>query len=389
MLAALCLAMVFAISLSSYVALCYVSLNMSTRSVMLLRSAELAEAGVEQALYSVNNSDWSNWTISGNVATATMTMTATGLVPSSSSPTPLNYGNAMTGQVNLTVTNYNTPVPAPSITSQAVFTTPVNGGGTQTTTSETITYQAPAVGTDEEPLFVNAVAATTGNILFQAAGFVDSYNSNPAPLTYQTYAPALAGYSAVLASQHTTTVSASVRLGNAVLHGYATGYNNFSPGTTNWLSYGGSAQIAGPNTPPTSSIDSSRLLSNPSPYQPLFLENRPPNPSTTLPAACTSDSVTINQSATLGSTTSNTPAVYQANGGINLTSGSQTLIIQGPVVIVSYGNVWVTNGSADTPNQPAVVAPDIPRIRQPYSDGKWYTKYEWRPASEEARDHEH
>ena len=59
-LAALCLAMVFAISLSSYLALCYVSLNMSTRSVMSSHCIELAEAGIEQALYEQNN-DSANW----------------------------------------------------------------------------------------------------------------------------------------------------------------------------------------------------------------------------------------------------------------------------------------------------------------------------------------
>jgi len=129
MLAALCLAMVFAISLSSYIALCYVSLNMSTRSIMLSHCAELAETGVEQALYSVNNNDWSLWTTSGGVATTTMTMTPSGLALSSTSPTPLNYGNGMNGTVNITVTNYNTSTP--SISSQAQFTLPVNGYGNQ------------------------------------------------------------------------------------------------------------------------------------------------------------------------------------------------------------------------------------------------------------------
>jgi len=44
MLAALCLAMVFAISLSSYIALCYTSLAMSTRNLMGEHSLELAES---------------------------------------------------------------------------------------------------------------------------------------------------------------------------------------------------------------------------------------------------------------------------------------------------------------------------------------------------------
>ena len=47
MLAALCLAAVLAISLSSYLALCYTSLYLSTRYVATsYRGSELAEAGV-------------------------------------------------------------------------------------------------------------------------------------------------------------------------------------------------------------------------------------------------------------------------------------------------------------------------------------------------------
>ena len=68
MLAALCLAMVFALSLSSYIALCYTSLNMSTRNIAVSHSTELAETGVEQAIYALNNNDWTNWTLSGSTA---------------------------------------------------------------------------------------------------------------------------------------------------------------------------------------------------------------------------------------------------------------------------------------------------------------------------------
>ena len=82
MLAALCLAMVFAISLSSYIALCYVSLATSTRNVANEHSLELAEAGVEQALYYDNNS-LSGWTVStfSGITTVTspqLTMTLSG-----------------------------------------------------------------------------------------------------------------------------------------------------------------------------------------------------------------------------------------------------------------------------------------------------------------------
>ena len=342
MIAALCMAMVFAISLSSYIALCYVSLNMSTRSIMLSHCAELAETGVEQALYSVNNNDWSLWTTSGGVATTTMTMTPSGLALSSTSPTPLNYGNGMNGTVNITVTNYNTSTP--SISSQAQFTLPVNGYGNQVTTSSTVSYGPPTLpSTAAVPLFVNAVAATTGTVRFRAGGTLDSFDSIIPAGGYQTYATYNAvkpGYSAIVVSQDNATFGASVRLGNAVVHGYASGYNTFFPSTTNWLSYGGAGQLVGPNTPTGTTIDSSRLLTSPVPYQPLFLENLPSN-FTSLPmggGTVSSDGATINQTGTLGSTTATAPVVYSVGNGISLTS-NQIVTIQGPVVLICYGNV--------------------------------------------------
>jgi len=241
------------------------------------------------------------------------------------------------------VNNYNTT--APSISSQGVFTLPLNSGGTQPTTSSTVTYNAvPAPETAAIPLFVNAVAATTGNVRFNAGGAVDSYNSDPVPGSgnYVAYAPAIAGYSAVIASQNIATFAASVRLGNAVVHGYATGYNTLFPATTNWLSYGGGGQLVGPNTLPATSIDSNRLVTTPVPYQPEFLLNPPAW--TTLPTACSTDSgATINNSGILGIPTATAPTVYYASNGINLPSG-KTVVIQGPVVIESATNVLIAGG---------------------------------------------
>ena len=83
MLAALCLAMVFAISLSSYIALCFTSLAMSTRNVVNDHCLELAESGVEQALYASNgnalgvSSAMTGWTSSPGSLVTTVTTTMT------------------------------------------------------------------------------------------------------------------------------------------------------------------------------------------------------------------------------------------------------------------------------------------------------------------------
>jgi len=394
MLAALCLAMVFAISLSSYLALCYTSLTMSTRSIALMHTSELAETGVEKALYAYNNSDWNNWTLSGSTATQTMTMTSSGLVLTSTSPTPLNYGSGMTGQVAITIQNYNTT--SPSVRAQATFTLPsYAGNAAPTTTSSTVNYTAPASpSTGAGPVFVNAVAAMTGTVRFRSAGTVDSYDSvqaatalvngsvcqiisvgttnwtligaasnnvgtvftatgpgtgtgtayvnyNNTAVTSTTYVNS--GYSAVVLSQDSSTSSATVRLGNAVVHGYAVGYNPYYPGTTNWLSYSTSGKLIGPLTPTGTSIDSSRLVTSPVPYQPMVLENLPTSWSS-LPGAATTDGYTLNRTCTLGSTLATVPKVYSAGSGVYLTSG-QIVTIQGPVVLICYGDVTISGTS--------------------------------------------
>jgi hypothetical protein len=350
MLAALCLSMVFAISLSSYIALCYASLNMSTRTMAISHSNELAEAGIEEALYALNNNDLSSFTPSGSNTSATMTMTSSGLVLTSTNPTPLNYGNGVTGQVQITIYNYanfsisspsSNSSPGPSIAAVTTMTLPAySTAGTTRTISTTSTYGAStSPATAAGPLFVNAVAAISGTVRFRSAGTVDSYNSNPSSGVYQAYSSGVAGYSAVILSQDNTTSSATVRLLNAVVHGYAVGYNYTSPSSTNWFSYSTSGMLVGPTTPTGTSIDSSRLETTAVPYQPILIENMPTN-YTTLPTACTTDGMTINKTATLGSTTATTPVVYDAGNGITL--ANKILTIQGPVVIICYSDVTLT-----------------------------------------------
>jgi hypothetical protein len=343
MLAALCLAMVFAISLSSYITLCYTSLKMSTRNLMNEHSAELAETGIEQALYAYNNGDWTNWNFSGNIYTVNMTMTASGLVATSSSPTPLNMGNGTTATVAITVDESNAGIVKVTSTGQVALpdgSTPVTFTmAYDPTQSPTHDPSNPSLQPMAAPLFVNAVAALTGNVTFSSAGTVDSYNSNISPGTYN--AATNVGYSAVITSQNVTSATATVLLNNAVVNGYAVGFDSASPSTNNWLSYSNSGRIIGPSTAPATSVDSTRILNSPLPYQPVYLENRPPW-SGNLPAFATSGSNVLNQTCTLGNpsaTATTLPTVYNANQ-INLASA--TLTIVGPVVLVVSGPVAIT-----------------------------------------------
>jgi hypothetical protein len=397
MLAALCLAMVFAISLSSYLALCYENLYVSERNAMTtFRGSELAESGVEQALYCLNNNNWTGWTLSGSTASATMTMTSAGL-STAVGATPLSYGNGVTGTVTVSVTNYNSATNPASISSQATLSipSPYGSGSAASIHSGTVTFSpsSSAGSSSAAPLFVNAVAATNGTLRFQSAGTVDSYNSvlpvsklrsgsvceiisvgttnwtligspsntvgtiftataagtgtGTAYVNYNSTlsggVPINAGYSAVILSQDNYSSSATVRLKNATVNGYAVGYDYSSPSSTNWFSYGAAGKLVGPNTASGTSIDSSRILSEPSPYQPVIPDSVPSS-TATLPmggGTVSSNGSTINQTGTLGVTTATTPVVYSVGNGISLLT-NQTVTIVGPVVLISYGGVAIS-----------------------------------------------
>jgi hypothetical protein len=348
MLAALCLAMVFAISLSSYIAMCYVSLGVSTRNVMNARCSELAESGIEQALYAQNNNDWSGWTATtvGAVTTeaATMTMTSTGL--QTGAVTPMNFGNNTTGLANITVTL--TSGVLTSIASQGEVQIP-NGSATNTSAITQITRTltvngAGATGSSSAPVFVNAVAATSGRVTFTGGTF-DSYNSGAYPGPYSLYS--VGGFSAIVLSQDIASLTATVRLSGAQVDGYVVGYDYGSPSSTNWLSYSGTGKLKGPNTLPATFIDSTRILSTPVPFQPIFPENLP-NGTANLPlAACPGNNV-LTYTYTL------TPQVYYASG-INLASG-KTVTITGNTVIIVYGNVTMAGTATIKINSGASLA---------------------------------
>jgi hypothetical protein len=346
MLAALCLAMVFAISLSSYIALCYTSLKMSTRSLMNEHCSELSETGIEQALYAYNNGDWTAWNFSGNIYTINMTMTASGLVATSSGPAPLNLGNGTTGTVAISVDESQPNIVAIKSTSSVALpdgSVPVSLTlRFDPTQSPTHDPSNPNLQPMTAPLFVNAVAALSGVVAFASAGTVDSYNSNIAP---GTYSAASAGYSAVVVSQNTSSVSTTVRLNNAVVNGYAVGYDPSSPSSSNWLSYANAGKVVGPSTPPTTFVDSSRILNSPFPYQPVYLENRPPW-SGNLPASTYDGDDGVNVmdvTCSLGDPLATVPVVYNANG-IQL-AGSSVFSVMGPVVLIVSGNFDIS-GSA-------------------------------------------
>jgi hypothetical protein len=296
LLAALCFATVLTIALGSYLTLCYRTLELSMRSVQGTQSLELAETGMEEALWALNKNDWSSWSIVGTTATRTITGFA--------------FDNSVTGRVELTIASYNGTAGTRTVTVRGI-TTDSDG---QTMTRVLTSTSALA------PLFVNALAGTTGTVTFSSGGTVDSYNS-----TLGTYASQTPGYAAVIASDATATTAATVGLVNAQVKGYVASQYANGP------SYSSSARLYGPSTPGTTKVDSSRIST--SPYQPVFTIKTISGSGTTLGTPSGGSTTTI------GSPSDTTPRIYYSSG-LNLTSTTK-IIVDGPVRLVVSGSFYI------------------------------------------------
>ena len=280
MLAALCLASVFAVSLSSYMTLCYTTLNVSNKNLGTSRGIELAEAGMEQALWSLDNSSWTGWTTSGSTARKTVS--------------GFSYESGASGQFALTVTNYNTGTP----TLTSVGSVTLADGSVQ---SRTLTSSAAP-----SPEFVNAIGANGGTIVFSNGGTVDSYDSSVAP-----YSSGTATAKATLLSTSTSTSSANIQLNSITLKGYAV----TSTGTSVTHAVG-------------ANLSSASILTKAAPYQPIFTENT------------AGGGTAYTGQTTIGFSTDTTPRVYYSNSNVNITS---KVTVNGPVILVINGNLTLTN----------------------------------------------
>src|SRR5204862_5831364 len=85
-LMSLCLTTVLGIALSSYLALCTRSVQFSARLLHNDKARELAQVGLEEALWALNQNDWTSsgpagttaWTTSGSDRTVTLSYTLPG-----------------------------------------------------------------------------------------------------------------------------------------------------------------------------------------------------------------------------------------------------------------------------------------------------------------------
>jgi hypothetical protein len=208
-LVALCFTCVLAIALSSYLALYQRSYDFSTRGLLDNKARQLAQTGLEEALWALNQNVWTDsgpssdtaWTVTGADRTVTLTYGS--------------LGQGATGRVALTVASFASTGPTwPVITSTA--TVAMDDGRIFTKTLRATTGPAP--------LFGNAIASAHSYVSFTSQGTVDSWNSDPdgdsttAMVPYSFTAGNAANYAAVIASDD--AAATSISLAQATVYGY-------------------------------------------------------------------------------------------------------------------------------------------------------------------------
>jgi hypothetical protein len=247
-LVALCLMTALGIALGSYLALCTRSAQFSARIVSSEQAMQLAQTGLEEALWALNQN---TWTTSGPAGTTAWT--TTGANRSVTLTYPLSVPN-QSGRVVLTIANYASVGPGssawPTITSAATVT--LQGG--QTFTKTLFSTTGPA------PLFGNAIASANSYVKFDEGGTVDSWNSDPSnngsftPYATPT-APPEANFNATIAGR-TDGSSNGVILNQATINGYVATYGLPVSYST---SGSPSGKILGPTTATGVNIDTTRI----------------------------------------------------------------------------------------------------------------------------------
>lgn len=300
LLATLCFAAVLSLALSSYLAVCYRSLVMSNRNMHSTHSIELAEVGMEEALWALNNNVLSSNQVDPAAWAATGWAVSGGT--QSKSVTGFAYENGATGQVDITVENYASPSPRITVVGRMTL-------GDHSTITRTLQSD-----TRRSPLFTNAIGAI-GNLAFNLGGTVDSYTAadplNPATYSY--------GFSAVVSG-------ANVDIGSASVYGYAT-----TKGTA--LQNLSGAKVAGSLA--ATGIDPTRVSTNAS--QPLFDALEP---------SIGGGSGPITSSTTFPDGSYRVDSIDLPDGEVITISGAVRLKVTNSVRTSGSGSIVITSGSS-------------------------------------------
>jgi hypothetical protein len=206
LLTALLTAALIAVSIGGYVTLNTQSLKLATRSFYLAEAINMAEGGLEEAIWSFNQaqagdtSAWTGWNTSdGITAKRTLTDFALG-------------GNA-TGVVKVYVDRYNPPASyQPKVISEATVTLP-NGGQIITKMVE--------VRMKRRSYFASGLVAKNGIKFSGNTASVDSWISDPDKDDATAVVPYSAGVRRDKGSVAASSITATISVGNADIFGTA------------------------------------------------------------------------------------------------------------------------------------------------------------------------
>jgi len=318
LITALLFSAIIAISLTSYLRLALNSLNLADRSFYQNAAANLAEVGIESAMYCYNHLDevvtpasaWgSGWTIAtDNSVTSTLT--------------GFTLGPGVTGQVKIYCSNYTGAGSNPMVIAKSIVTF-ARGGGTLEKFME--------VTLRRRSLWANGLVARDGMTWSGGNVLVDSWLSDPD----SNSATAAVSYSAAVrrANGRVGTLSSTdgaINLGNGNVYGYvATAGGN--------VTYGPTAVVSG--TFPGSGGDTARITTD---FDASFPTITQPSPSAT---NLISSSITTTTSLPGGSDTAASDGYYYYNFGsgaaIDLNGGGKNLTITGKVVLLFNNHATV------------------------------------------------
>lgn len=201
LITALILAAILGAGLVGYLRLSSTALKLSQRTLFGYDAANLADAGLEEALYSFNRTNagvaaataWAGWTLSGSTARRTLTQ--------------FNRDQNGVGTVKVFVNDYDNGGGNPYVVSQATIT-PFDGGAP--------IVRIVRIGLKQSGVFINGIVGLNG-LSLKGQPLIDSFNSNP---TNSPTGPWLT-YTAARSAANTSVVvkSGTIELGNGLIKG--------------------------------------------------------------------------------------------------------------------------------------------------------------------------